>query len=80
MSVHYLKLIRQSPPEAPLARYRRQRRDAYVALLTWVQEQPDPQDIADEIAGDIAVLRQLADRAQASACQSASVRPKYVPA
>jgi hypothetical protein len=41
------------------------RRTADLALLHWLQEQPDPRDIAEEIDASISVLRQLGRLARA---------------
>jgi hypothetical protein len=55
----YIRLVKQ-PSADPRERFWRARRDANLALLAWLNEQPDPTDVAAEVDGSISVLRQLA--------------------
>jgi hypothetical protein len=49
-------------PHQPSVAYRafcQARRAMNLALLAWMRERPDPDDVDEEIAGAIAALRQL---------------------
>jgi hypothetical protein len=63
MPADLLALLASPPKPArrgpAYARFCRARRDANLALLEWLRGRPDPDDVADEVAGSISVLRQL---------------------
>jgi hypothetical protein len=53
---------RRQPTDRALARYHATRRAANRALVAWLNTGPDATDIALEIDGATAILRQLASR------------------